>query len=141
MNLLLTGSSVKSLILPQKAAQQGLAFPSANRLYRGMSDRYTIHVAGLEGEEITSYAVDRKKTKVPTSDKRDFFRKGNMPADVLKQIVDSLPDEVACFHRIEVHDNLVFVFVPEVDLENKMLRIRQIDGGRAVLVLTRRSRK
>jgi len=106
-----------------------------------MSDRYTIHVAGLEGEEITSYAVDRKKTKVPTSDKRDFFRKGNMPADVLKQIVDSLPDEVACFHRIEVHDNLVFVFVPEVDLENKMLRIRQIDGGRAVLVLTRRSRK
>jgi hypothetical protein len=38
-----------------------------------------------------------------------------------------LPDELTCFHRIEVHDDLVFVFVPEIDLENKILRIRQID--------------
>jgi hypothetical protein len=46
---------------------------------------------------------------------------------MLKQIVDGLPDEVTCFHRIEVHNKLLFVFVPDIDLENKILRTRQID--------------
>ena len=100
---------------------------SGDRLYWGMSDRYMIHVTDLDGKDITSFSVDRKKTRVSTRDKRDFFNKGNMPADMLKQIVDGLPDEVTCFHRIEVHNKLIFVFVPDIDLENKILRTRQID--------------
>lgn len=100
---------------------------SGDRLYWGMSDRYTIRVTDLEGKDIASFSVDRKRTKVSTGDKRDYFNTGRMPADLLKQIVDGLPDEVACFHRIEVHGDLVFVFVPEIDLENKAPRVRQID--------------
>lgn len=100
---------------------------SGDRLYWGMSDRYAIHVTDPKGRDITSFSVDRKKTRVSTRDKRDYFNTGSMPADMLKQIVDSLPDEVACFHRIEVHGDLVLVFVPEIDLENKALRIGQID--------------
>jgi hypothetical protein len=100
---------------------------SGDRLYWGMSDRYRIHVTDLDGKDITSFSVDRKKTRVPTRDKRDFFNQGDMPADMLKQIVDGLPDELTCFHRIEVHKTLVFVFVPDIDLENKILRTKQID--------------
>jgi len=100
---------------------------SENRLYWGMSDRYMINVTDLEGRDITSFSVDRKKTRISKRDKWDYFRTDNLPADMLKQIVDSLPDEVTCFHRIEVHDKLIFVFVPEIDLDNKILRTKQID--------------
>jgi len=100
---------------------------SGNRLFWGMSDRYTIHVTDLGGKGITSFSVDRKRTRVSGKDKRNFFKKGNIPGDILRQIVDSLPDELTYFYRIEVHDDLVFVFVPEIDHENKILRIRQID--------------
>jgi hypothetical protein len=100
---------------------------SGNRIYWGMSDRYVIHVTALEGSAIASFSVDRKKTKVSKRDKRDFFKTDNMPANMLKQIVDSMPDEITSFYRIEIHNKLIFVFVPEIDLEYKTLRIRQID--------------
>jgi hypothetical protein len=100
---------------------------SGNRLYWGMSDRYRINVMDLEGKGITSFSVDRKKTGVSKKDKREYFKTDNMPVDMLKQLVDSMPDEVTCFYRIDVHDTLIFVFVPEMDLENKTLRTRQID--------------
>lgn len=100
---------------------------SGNRLYWGMSDRYMINVTDLEGRDITSFSVDRKKTRVSKRDKRDYFKTDRMPANMLKQIVDSMPDKVTSFYRIEVHNKLIFVFVPEIDLENKILRIRQID--------------
>jgi hypothetical protein len=100
---------------------------SGNRIYWGMSDRYLINVTDLEGRDITSFSVDRKKTKVSKKDKRDFFKTDRMPANMLKQIMDSMPDEVTDFYRIEVHNKLIFVFVPEIDLENKSLRIKQID--------------
>ena len=97
------------------------------RLYWGMSDRYKIHVTDLKGREITSFSVDRNKTRVSRKDKEDYFNKGNIPPDMLRQIVDGLPDDVTYFHRIDVHDGLIHVFVPEIDLENKSLRTRQID--------------
>jgi len=100
---------------------------SEGRLYWGLSDRYRIHVMDLEGREIASFSLDRRKTRVSPGDKREYFRKGDMPDEMLKQIVDGLPDELTCFHRIDVHNGLVYVFVTDIDLENKMLRVRQID--------------
>jgi hypothetical protein len=120
------GGEVVDMIVPLFSPLITIGY-SEGRLYWGMSDRYMIHVTDLEGREITSFSVDRKKTRVSTRDKREYFKSDSLPADILKQIVDGLPDELTCFHRIEVHDDLVFVFVPEIDLENKRLRIRQID--------------
>lgn len=98
-----------------------------NRIYWGMSDSYQINVTDLEGKDITSFSLERKKTKVSKRDKRDFFKTDRMPADLLKQIVDSMPDEVSSFYRIEVYNKLIFVFIPEIDFENKILRIKQVD--------------
>jgi len=121
-----SGGTVVDVIVPVFSPLMTIGY-SENRLYWGMSDRYMIHVIDLDGRDITSFSVDRKKTRVSKRDKWDFFNQGSMPADMLKQIMDSLPDEVTCFHRIEVHNKLIFVFVPEIDLENKVLRIRQLD--------------
>ena len=100
---------------------------AGDQVFWGMSDSYLINVTNLEGRDITSFSIDRKKTKVSKRDKRDFFKTDRMPAVMLKQIMDSMPDEVSSFYRIEVHNKLIFVFIPEVDLENKSLRIKQID--------------
>lgn len=121
-----SGEATVDIIVPLFSPLMTIGY-SEDRLYWGMSDRYMIHITDLDGTEITSFSVDRKKTRVSTKDKREFFDKGNMPADMLKQIVDGLPDELKCFHRIDVHNDLVFVFVPDMDLENKILRTRQID--------------
>jgi len=100
---------------------------SGDRLYWGLSDRYVIRATDLAGREITAFSVDRKKKKISGGDKREYFNKGNLPSEMLKQLVDSVPDEVTCFYRIEVHNGLVFVFIPDIDLENRTLRTKQID--------------
>jgi hypothetical protein len=120
------GRVVADVIVPVFSPLMTIGY-SGDRLYWGMSDRYKINVTDLAGKDITSFSVDRKKTRVSKSEKRDYFKTDRMPADMLSQIVDSLPDEVTCFHRIEVHDKLVFIFVTDIDLDNKILRIRQID--------------
>jgi 6-bladed beta-propeller len=121
-----SGGTVVDVIVPLFSPLMTIGY-SGDRLYWGMSDRYMIHVTDLIGREITAFSLDRGKTRVSKRDKWDFFNKGSIPADMLKQIVDGLPDEITCFHRIEVHNELIFVFVPEIDPENKILRIRQID--------------
>ena len=121
-----SGRVAVDVIVPVFSPMMTIGY-SGNRLYLGMSDRYRINVTDLEGRDITAFSVDREKIRVSQRDKRDFFNKGNLPADLLKQIVDSLPDEVTCFHRIEVHNKLIFVFVSGIDLDNKTLRIKQID--------------
>jgi hypothetical protein len=73
------------------------------------------------------YERGPKKTRISKREKWDYFKTDNLPANMLKQIVDSLPDDVTSFYRIEVHNKLIFVFVPEIDLENKTFRLRQID--------------
>lgn len=120
------GDTVVDVIVPLFSPLMTIGY-AEGRLYWGMSDRYTIHVTDLEGRDITSFSVDRKKEKVSAKDKREYFRSDNMPAEMLQQIVDGLPDEVTCFHHIEVHNKLIFVFVPDMDLENKILRTKQID--------------
>lgn len=120
------GETVVDVIVPLFSPLMTIGY-AGDRLYWGMSDRYRINVTDLKGTDIASFSVDRKRTKVSAADKREFFNKGNLPADILKQIVDGLPDEVTCFHRVEAHNGLVFVFVPEIDLENKALRTKQID--------------
>lgn len=98
-----------------------------DRIYWGMSDSYLIHVIDLDGKRIDSFSVDRKPTRISKRAKRDYFKRPDLPADVLNQIVDSFPDALAHFHRIEWHNGFVYVFVPELDLEVNRARIRQID--------------
>lgn len=120
------GQVVVDMIVPLFTPLMTIGY-SGDRLYWGMSDRYTIRVTDLAGSDITSFSLDRKKTRVSRKDKGEYFQRDNMPPDLLKQIVDSLPDDLTYFVRIEVHNDLVYVFVPDIDLENKTLRIRQID--------------
>jgi len=95
----------------------------AGTLYYGMSNAYVIHRADLQGKQIGRFSLQRKKRPVSRSAKKDRFRDSQMPPDAVKQIVDSLPDEIASFDRIEGHRGLIYVFV--ADLEHWKDRDRQ----------------
>ena len=92
-----------------------------------MSDSYLIHVTDLDGNEIDSFSVNRKHTRISKRKKREYFERPGLPSDALNQIIDSLPGSLTHFHRIESHNGFVFVFVPELDFEVSRGRIGQID--------------
>jgi hypothetical protein len=97
------------------------------RLYWGLSDSYVINISRLDGDKLGAFKVRRKKNNISDSFKKQYFRDDNIPPDMLKQLVDSLPNEISCFHRIDILNGLVYVFVPELELGEKWPKIRQID--------------
>lgn len=97
------------------------------RLYWGMNDSYVINITGLEGKKLGAFKVRRKKEKVSDSFKKKYFTDDNIPPDMLKQLVESLPNEISSFQRIDVLNEHVFVYVPELELGEKWPKIKQID--------------
>lgn len=93
----------------------------------GMSDAYVIRMTDLEGNRIGSFSVNRKPTGISDRAKRAYFKSGDLPDEALSQIVDGFPDALTHFYRIEMHRGLIYVFVPELDLEARRARIRQVD--------------
>ena len=98
-----------------------------NKLYWGMNTSYMINVTDLNGKKISTFSVKRKSRKVSDNFKKKYFDAPNLPPEMLIQIADSFPNDISFFHRIEVHNGLVYVFVPDVDQENKRAKLKQID--------------
>ena len=98
-----------------------------NRLYWGMNTSYMINVTDLSGKKINSFSLKRRAKTVSDNFKKKYFESPNLPAEMIDQIAGSFPNEISFFHRIEVHNGLVYVFVPDVDLESRMAKLKQID--------------
>ncbi len=98
-----------------------------NRLYWGMSTSYMINVTDLSGKKINSFSVKRRSKKVSDKFKRKYFESPNLPEEMINQIAESFPNKISFFHRIEIHNGLVYVFVPDVDLKSKKAKLKQID--------------
>ncbi len=97
------------------------------RLYWGMSDSYMINVSDLDGKKITSFSLNRKKKRISDNFKKKYFRNPNLPEDMLPQILKSYPNELTFFHRIEVYNGLIYMYVPDLDLDLGRAKIKQID--------------
>jgi len=97
------------------------------RLYWGASHSYEIHISDLEGRSLGGFSVDRKARRVSDSFKKKFFKGPNVPPEMAAAIAKSFSNKLTYFHRIEVHDGLVYVFVPELDLDQGKARTAQID--------------
>jgi len=98
-----------------------------NRLYWGMNTSYKINVTDLSGKKINSFSVKRRSKKVSDKFKKKYFGSPNLPEEMINQIAESFPNKISFFHRIEVHDGLVYVFIPDVDLKSKRATLKQID--------------
>ena len=98
-----------------------------NRLYWGMNTSYRINVTDLNGKKINTFSVKRRSKKVSDKFKKKYFESPNLPEGMANRIAESLPNKISFFHRIEVHNGLVYVFVPDVDLNSKTAKLKQID--------------
>jgi len=121
-----SGSQVVDIIVIGLSPLMTLGF-HGNRLFWGMSDSYVINVSDLDGKKITSFSVNRKKKRISDNFKKKYFRDFNLPEDMLPQILKSYPNELTYFHRIEVHNGLIYVYVPDLDLDLGRAKIKQID--------------
>ncbi len=97
------------------------------RLYWGVSHSYEIHISDLEGRAIGGFSIDRKTKRVSLSFKRKYLKTMSIPPEMVDPIVKSFPDRLTHFCQLEVHDGLVYVFVPTLDLDQGTAQIAQID--------------
>jgi len=98
-----------------------------NTLFWGLSDSYVINISDLRGKRLNSFSVNRKKRKISDSSKMKYFRNDDLPQDILPRLVKSYPNVLTHFHRIEIHRGLIYIFVPDLDLERGRTKLRQID--------------
>ncbi len=89
----------------------------AGRLYYGMSDRYEINMMDMKGKALGSFSLDRGARKLAPDVKKGIFKRSRQPEAAIKKIIDSLPDVMTFFHRIQVIGNLVYVFEANVGRE------------------------
>lgn len=94
-----------------------------NMLYYGMNNSYTIHISNMEGEKIDTFSLDRKAQAITDADIRNRFKDTRIPVDMLDMIVKSMPRKLTYFSRIEVHNNLIYVFRSYLKRKNQ----QQID--------------
>jgi len=97
------------------------------RVYWGLSDSYEIHISDLEGRALGGFSIGRKTKTVSNSFKKKFFKAGNIPPEMVDSIAASFSNKLTHFHRIEVHNGLIYVYVPELDLDQGTGRISQVD--------------
>jgi hypothetical protein len=97
------------------------------RLYWGMNTDYRINVTDLGGRKVRTLSLKRRARKVTDRFKKSCFASPDLPAEALEQIAGSLPNKISYFYRVEVHNGLVYVFVPDIDAESKKAKLKQID--------------
>jgi hypothetical protein len=89
------------------------------RIYFGMSDRYEVQIASLSGKRLGKFSLEREKRKVSPEEKAQRFEDyPRMSRQGRRQIMETTPDEVTSFTRVESHRGLIYVFVPEVIRRN-----------------------
>ncbi len=92
------------------------------RIYFGRSDDYTIHVSDLQGKELFSFGLDRRRKSAGEDDKRRHFEQSGIPKDRYKRILPLLPGELTQFLGIQAVGDFVFVY-PTESLDRKREKI------------------
>jgi hypothetical protein len=112
------GKMVGSLIVEGLTPLMTIGY-SDGRIYYGMSDNYSICIADLNGKRLGTFSLERKKGKVSPEEKAQRFEDyPQMSRQGRRQIMETTPDEVTSFTRIELHRGLIYVLEPEVIRRN-----------------------
>lgn len=89
------------------------------RIYYGMSDNYAIQMADLSGKKLGKFSLQRQKRKVSPEEKAERFEDyPQMSRQGRRQIMETTPDVVTSFTRVEPHQGLLYIFEPEVIRRN-----------------------
>lgn len=91
-----------------------------NRIYYGMSDSYVIHISDMNGHVLDSFSLKRKRRRISDEVKRKSFEEfSRISRHTREQFIKTTPNDCTFFCRIEVHSELIYVFVPDIPRQNK----------------------
>ena len=91
-------------------------------LYYGMSDNYRITKKNLKNGDESTYILNGRKQKKVSRDFLNELAKDlkQIPSDIIKKILDGLPEKASFFVGINAQDNgLVYVFVSDPNSRSK----------------------
>ncbi|MCP4213417.1 MAG: 6-bladed beta-propeller [bacterium] len=91
------------------------------QIYFGYSGKYRVMVMDMNGKELKSFSLTRKKRPISTKRIKEVLfemGKGKAPESVLSQLAESLPNELTHFSNIEIHNGLVYLHMSYFQQEN-----------------------
>ena len=95
---------------------------AGERLYYGMSDTYRLHISDLKGQIISSFGIPGRRAN-PVSDAYKEELKaslGDVPPNLLKNIMDGLPSRASFFSAIHVDKKgHIYLFESDPDSQSK----------------------
>ena len=105
-----TGGAVVVGLTPQ--IKMGFERQS-NRVYFGKNSDSVIYRLAGDGGKVESFSFTAIRQPVSETDKRNHFAKSNIPEEQLALMIEALPDQIAYYNRIQVVDDLVYLFSAE----------------------------
>jgi hypothetical protein len=90
----------------------------SSKVFYGMSDSYKINIVDLKGKKRDGFSVENRKQKNVSKKFKEELTKelGDIPQDMVKNILDGLPDKASFFQNIVIDRNgLIYVFVSDPD--------------------------
>ncbi len=90
----------------------------SGKIFYGMSDSYKINIVDLKGEKIGGFSVENRKQENVSKKFKEELAKGlgDIPQDMVKNILDGLPGKASFFQDIVIDKNgLIYVFVSDPD--------------------------
>ncbi len=92
-------------------------------IYYGMNDSYQVFVADLKGKPLFSFSVDRQQEKTVLETKRKYLKMLGYQNLDIERWAKILPDYLNYFHRLENHNNLIYVYKSHFDPEQKTQQV------------------
>ncbi len=85
----------------------------SDRVYFGKNSDTVIHQRAGDGAMVEPFAFTGARQPVSEADKRNHFTKFDIPEEHLGRMIEALPDQMACYNRIQVVDGLVYLLSTE----------------------------
>jgi len=92
-------------------------------IYYGMNDSYQVFVADLQGKPLFSFSVDREPEKTVLETKRKYLKMLGLQNPAIERWAKILPDSLTYFHRLENHNDLIYVYKAHFDPEQKFQQV------------------
>jgi len=120
-----------ALVIPPLTPMMNIGY-DPDKIYYGYSSAYEITEADYNGKKLNGFSLDRSQRKVTKEVKEAYFKLLQLPqaGDMLPMIMKTYPDELTHFCRIDVHNNLVFVYATNLarSVEKQEIDIFSPDG-------------
>ena len=93
---------------------------AAGRVYYGMSDTYRLHISDLNGKIISSFGIPGRRANPVSDEYKEELKAslGDIPANLLKSIMDGMPPRASFFSAIHV-DKKGHIYLFESDPDSR----------------------